>query len=421
MTLKELRNNVSASSNKKILEDLQVVLNYKHISISLDLKEIVSIYKYFKNQKELWEAKQNLPNVLQDSKRHFSQLTSQIESFIKNHINWDEDNLQRQWNNLRRQLQNTNTIQNSTPVLTADSPVTNFLLEVHSSFPRSFSSAFEYLTKNNVANINNKNHLIGYLLAYEFDLQDHTEILKRRNNEKISLGLIRNKFEERLNEAEKSIQEIVNNSRSKYEEYCSKLDELEKQKEKLFDQWFSETTNSFNEFFNTSQKNAASMKELFRDGLRFAGPVKYWKERSLQMKKDGAKWMKWFTGSVILTAASIFTLLWLVPEEMTASLFNGDPAAIKWTLLFVTFISFMTYGVRTFAKLTFSSYHLARDAEEREQLTHVYLALKKDANVEEEDRLIILQSLFSRADTGLLKDDSAPTMPIAFLENLRKV
>lgn len=421
MTLKELRNNVSASSNKKILEDLQVVLNYKHISISLDLKEIVSIYKYFKNQKELWEAKQNLPNVLQDSKRHFSQLTSQIENFIRNHINWDEDNLQRQWENLRRQLQNTNTIQNSTPVLTADSPVTDFLLEVHSNFPGSFSSAYEYLTRNNVANINNKNHLIGYLLAYEFDLQDHTEILKRRNNEKISLGLIRNKFEERLSEAEKSIQETINNTRSKYEEYCSKIDELEEKKEKRFDQWFSETTNSFNEFFNTSQKNAASMKELFRDGLRFAGPVKYWKERSLQMKKDGAKWMKWFTGSVILTAASIFTLLWLVPEEMTASLFNGDPAAIKWTLLFVTFISFMTYGVRTFAKLTFSSYHLARDAEEREQLTHVYLALKKDASVEEEDRLIILQSLFSRAETGLLKDDSSPTMPIAFLESLRKV
>jgi hypothetical protein len=68
------------------------------------------------------------------------------------------------------------------------------------------------------------------------------------------------------------------------------------------------------------------------------------------------------------------------------------------------------------AKLTFSSFHLSRDAEEREQLTHFYLALKKDTAIEPEERQLILQSLFSRADTGLLKDDSSPTMPTSIIE-----
>ena len=31
--------------------------------------------------------------------------------------------------------------------------------------------------------------------------------------------------------------------------------------------------------------------------------------------------------------------------------------------------------------MTFSSFHLSRDAEEREQLTHFYLALKKDTTI----------------------------------------
>lgn len=80
-------------------------------------------------------------------------------------------------------------------------------------------------------------------------------------------------------------------------------------------------------------------------------------------------------------------------------------------LILLTIISFGAYLIRTFAKFTFSSFHLARDAEERYHLTLVYLALKKDANVEEKDRQIILQSLFSRAETGLIGADGGPTMP----------
>ena len=67
--------------------------------------------------------------------------------------------------------------------------------------------------------------------------------------------------------------------------------------------------------------------------------------------------------------------------------------------------------IRTFTKLSFSAYHLVRDAEERKQLVYVYLALKQDNAIKDEERILILQSIFSRADSGLLKEDSSPTMP----------
>jgi len=65
----------------------------------------------------------------------------------------------------------------------------------------------------------------------------------------------------------------------------------------------------------------------------------------------------------------------------------------------------------------FSSFHLARDCEERHTLTYFYLSLLKDSKVENSDRPLIMQSLFSRADTGLLKEDSAPTMPNDVMRN----
>lgn len=74
--------------------------------------------------------------------------------------------------------------------------------------------------------------------------------------------------------------------------------------------------------------------------------------------------------------------------------------------------------IRLFVKLSISSYHLSRDAKERLQLTHVYLSMIKDKSVDEKDRSIVLQSLFSRSDTGLLKGDNSPKYPDGFIGNI---
>ncbi|WP_232115434.1 MULTISPECIES: DUF6161 domain-containing protein [Tenacibaculum] len=107
----------------------------------------------------------------------------------------------------------------------------------------------------------------------------------------------------------------------------------------------------------------------------------------------------------------MYLLLWLTPEGMLLSFVKGNAQTIKWSVIYVTFISFLAYGIKALHKVVFSSFHLARDSEEREQLTYFYLALIKEKAVDEKDKNLIMQSLFSRADTGLLKDDSSPTMP----------
>jgi hypothetical protein len=96
--------------------------------------------------------------------------------------------------------------------------------------------------------------------------------------------------------------------------------------------------------------------------------------------------------------------------------FNDRIKGIKWSIILITIVSLLAFTIKILSKMTFSSFHLSRDAEEREQLTHFYLALKKDTTIEPEERQLILQSLFSRADTGLLKDDSSPTMPSNIIE-----
>ena len=84
----------------------------------------------------------------------------------------------------------------------------------------------------------------------------------------------------------------------------------------------------------------------------------------------------------------------MVADGTLQKVFAETSTAIKWSVAFITLISFLAYGIRTFAKLTFSSFHLVRDAEEREQLTYVYLALKKEQKIDDRkasDNAVIIQ------------------------------
>jgi len=121
----------------------------------------------------------------------------------------------------------------------------------------------------------------------------------------------------------------------------------------------------------------------------------------------------------IVTCTLLSLIIFNMPEMITTSLFSEDKSvALKWTFIYVTLMSFLAYFIRVLSKVMFSSFHLARDCEERNTLTYFYLSLLKDSNVADSDRQLIMQSLFSRADTGLLKEDSSPTMPSDMISKL---
>lgn len=97
-----------------------------------------------------------------------------------------------------------------------------------------------------------------------------------------------------------------------------------------------------------------------------------------------------------------------------------DLNTLKGSFLLLVIISLALYVVHFLAKFAISSYHLARDAEERRQLTYIFLSLRQKDAVSPEQQDIILNALFSRADTGLLKGDHGPAMPAAQIFGMMK-
>lgn len=202
--------------------------------------------------------------------------------------------------------------------------------------------------------------------------------------------------------------------------------EVENVKERLTnhiedsDKWFKDKTDSYNKYVNEKNEILAGLEKLYQEKLRLEAPATYWNIFRKKYQHSGIIWIALcgLVGSLI--AIACLYLLNNLPDQ----LFIGDRISventIKWTILLALLFSTGFYLFRLFMKLGLSSFHLSRDANERLQLTYQYLSLLKENAVDEKHKEIIMQSLFSRADTGLLKGDSGPTMPDSLINQILK-
>lgn len=424
MTLKEFREIVAESQHNEYLENLSISIPYAKLNEPIKLNGITNIYRFFKAQAVGWDKIDiELPEELKKVKAHFEVCTQKICSLLKNAETKGIKAIEQEWNNIFTKLK-AHQFGSNIKVLLYDSPHLDYLIKnILHEYPDSFKGAYDYLIWDRVekANLNNKPeeskaYFRGVTLAYEFELQDHTEIIQRRSNEKKSLGQIRSNFEYYLSEVESSTTDYLKKTKEKFENHSDKIDELKEFKHEQINVWFNNTKDTLEKFDAESHDKIKELEKLYTEKLRLDAPVDYWSKRAL--------WMNIFSGvSISLLISVVGAGVWILYSLLTEDLeiYNvdnifGDTGALKWSIIYITLFSFLAYLVRTIGKVSFSFLHLARDAEERKQLTYVYLALSEESVMSKEDREIVLQSIFSRADTGLLKGDSSPTMPGIILE-----
>jgi hypothetical protein len=408
MTTTELKKKIAQSESKDWFKEKSQNFNFSYINFNSDIMGVSSIYEFANQQINGWQSlEKNLPEELQNSLNYFTQIRNSISAFVVNYATQSSNDLNNYWHPITAAINNVRQ-----HPLTYNCPESEFLVTVHKNYPGSILGAFNFITSQlNSSITQDKNYYIGTQLAYEFVMKDQTGILQRRRAEKLSLSNIRNEFNAYLTKSETEIVEHISNVNEKYGEYIEVIDTLKNDKELLFTKWFETSKSDFEIFDTESKEKVINLEKAYQELLSLKKPAEYWNLRASTLKKEGWSAIHWLVGLILFACLSLYLLLWLTPEGMLLSFINNQASAIKWSIIYVTFIAFLTYGIRALNKVAFSSFHLARDAEEREQLTFVYLALIKDGSVDEKDRSLIMQSLFSRADTGLLKDDSSPTMP----------
>jgi hypothetical protein len=413
MTPSEFTLRISEVTASGQIPEFNLELNFPRIKNKVEFKNLSEFYEFVFRQDEGWK---NLLATNKDFHRHneFKPSVSFFDS-LKNRIINDVNSL-----NTLANLPNTirNEFRNSDNIFTYDCPETNFLIEIAMRFPNSLSTAHGYFTNQiNLTHLSRES-FIGYLLAYEFDTKGISEITKRKRSERTAMKQLDKAANNYYNKVNELLINQLKNIKTKYEEYTISIDNFRADKTDAYEKWFSGIDESFTTFHGNAGKKVTDLEDLYSGKLKLEEPAKYWEMRAKKMKSRGWTFAGWLIGLVFGTCIFLGLLLWKAPDTIFLS-FTGDDksAAIRWSVIFITFISFVAYCVRALTKGMFSAFHLAADCHERYTLTYFYLSLKKDSTIEHEEKQLIIQSLFSRADTGLLKDDSSPSMP-GFIEKV---
>lgn len=420
MTTSELKTAIVESSFAERYNNISVVFEFPYLNYKNEIKGISAIFEFVSNQITAFKDPKykSLSNYAQNSINYYSIIHTEISNFSISNKNLTEGHI----TNFERKLkQYISDFRNYYP-FTYNCPEIEFLIDIKNKYPNSVDSAYNYITGRNSFGINNKDQLSGYLLAFNFTNKENADI-KRLELDKNVIKESKAFFNKYLTESENQLSTFLRDSKVKYDEHITDLQNFKDERQKSFDDWFGKSTSNFGDFFKGSNqqfenftidstKKIKTLENTYEELLRLKKPAEYWRLRAEDLKKQGWRSLKWLITLVVFTASMLFILLWLTPDDMLITIFSQDKSkAIRWSIVFLAFLSVLIYGIRTLNKVTFSSFHLARDAEEREQLTHVYLSLINEKAMDKEDRLLIMQSLFSRADTGLLKEDSSPSMP----------
>ena len=408
MKTTEFRKTISGVANIIWFNSVEIDLTFNVVGLNKNFKGLATFHKFLETQISGWEKMDNVPKELLKSKNFFSSAQTYIEEFLTSYGATPEaPNLDSYWKN--SVMSRINSI--NVNVITYDSSEAHFLINVNSSLPKSFLGAFTYLCGDLQQNINSKDNFNGYIMAYEFRTKD-SKITERSKLEKKSFIQLRENFEKQLSELNQQLVSQLTDSDEKYRQYATKIDDFQTDKEKTYSDWFINAKGGFETFDGDSKAKIENLENTYKEKLKLEEPAKYWSERAVSLKKQGWISLLVLIGLIAIIVWSLGEILWSTPEQIYTSFFEGDKsAAIRWSIVYVTFISFMAFCVKAISKVMFSSFHLARDCEERYTLTYFYLSLSKDSTIDIEEKKLIMQSLFSRADTGLLKEDSSPAMP----------
>jgi hypothetical protein len=372
---------------KKLLNSVEYTVQH-HDGEEFQLKGFRAIKNYFETELKFWQNIKNPQGLVQGIIARLSQVVAAIDT-LEAQTNRDEGQFPTNKQNMIAQLDaNLGRGKPRNQVIYSSKPEAQLVKDLHTVSPSQADAAFQYFMRQ-PPNIANREVLIGTLRAYEFDRQSESLIANRAKVEKRTLGKLRSEWNETRTTLIKEHSEFTENHETWRDEFTAGIDSWQEEKEDA----------------------VKKLESLYGEKLHLEAPVQYWEDRAADYRKYG---MLWLVSAGVIISVMIYMLLSILydmPLAFTKSLLQGDPLAIRGIIIFATIISFSAYLIHILVKVTLSNFHLVRDSEERAQLTHVYLALIKNESIDKEDRQIVLQALFSRADTGLLKEDSGPTMP----------
>lgn len=141
----------------------------------------------------------------------------------------------------------------------------------------------------------------------------------------------------------------------------------------------------------------------YKEKMGLLAPVDYWKTKRTK-HRDGARW--WggtFIAYLVIAAISGSYLFQLAWDHSEGNEFTGRHFLVAAGI--GTVLTMLIWLARILMRIFLGELHLYTDAEERRVMTETYLALINENGASENERVLILSSLFRSAQDGIVKED----------------
>jgi len=393
--------------DREISVALQDIAGYRKEFTSLR-----ALYDFVKDEHSIWsnyaeevKAKKKITDQTLDAYHYLTLSINAIDGWQESIDSWDVNQLNRQVDVL---YQSSIRHLLSFWLWSGNACVQPFIRCLENHNTQTATAFLNYVVKGQVSTSHNDvNSFNGAMLGYEFVNQE-SDITKRRNGEKVSLGHLRNSFANAKDELFTEVDELKAGFSQWDSSNKEDFEQLYKVNKYLGERRIKHQDKQFNDTLRVWSATVDELEKTYEEKLRLDKPAEYWNKAARKYGMQGGLWSLAIVALVVvgLVYFKDFFVTWLQGREIGVEL-----NTIQGVILFGSIAAVYAFLMRVLSRLTFSSFHLMRDAEEREQLTYLYLSLSHETGVDKTSREIILQALFSRTETGLLAQEHGPTMP----------
>lgn len=205
------------------------------------------------------------------------------------------------------------------------------------------------------------------------------------------------------------LQEISNDSDEQYKEITAFIETKHNEIQKQFDEQskgLKEFRSSINIWQKEKEARLNNLEETYKNKLSLALPELHWNNRSKEYRRLARCWT-WVLVVAAVALVVALAVLVMAIHEYSLDAVQEIPFISK-SFILVSIISFFVYIIRVLIKIVMSNHHLATEYEQKAALTRFYQALTyAGTDIAKEERIIIIHSLFSKCETGLVKTDSS--------------
>ncbi len=354
-------------------------------------------YKYGGSLRQPWNLYRNYLKQIEEFLNEYKQLEETAEELEEGSEEQPEKS-EEELDNDPKEILTENLLSQTEEAVNqgffqSESPEAKFILGLKDKkTPRVAGYALAFLTNQDVS-IHEKSAIEGCFWSLQF-LQGNTDTVKVQQSALESMkqdwDTQFGKQHETLREQNKKLTAEVTELKSQHDSLVkSNRDQTEKAKEQLKD-----------------------IERTYDEKLALQSSVTYWKDKRANHQR-----VMWYMGAATLLC-SILTgsgFIWWVHKYL-----EGPVTQIPLSKLGVT-LAISSLGIwltRLLSKIFISNLHLRTDADERATMIQTYLALlREDKGPKDEERQLILQTLFRPSSTGFIKEDG----PAGLYENISKM